>query len=278
MSPAVRTGAGDPDQVARRIAGLTGEGSSLLIALDHDGTLSPIAPRPEEAVLAAGAQEAIAVLCERAHVVILSGRGLADLAVRFAGLPVTLVAEHGLRRLDPAGTVELLTDELEPATLAQLRDALQMLLRDVEHRDAWIVEDKGVGIAVHHRLVPDHALEPTLGAVRDLLAAAATLPPGGHVQTGKAVLELRPAGADKGAALRALATERPGSVVVMVGDDTTDEPALAAAEASGGVGVLVADEERPSAASERLADPAAVVRMLEALGRLLAEGDEAVQP
>ncbi len=277
MSPAVRTGAGDPEQVARRIAGLAAGGSPLIIALDHDGTLSPIALRPDEAVMAAGAREAIAALCERTHVVILSGRGLADLAVRFAGLPVTLVAEHGLRRLDPAGTVELLTDELEPTTLAQLRDALEILLRDVEHREAWIVEDKGVSIAVHHRLVPDHALEPTLGAVHDLLAAAAALPPGGHVQTGKAVLELRPAGADKGAALRALVSERPGSAVIMIGDDTTDEPALATAEASGGVGVLVADEQRPSAASERLTDPAAVVRMLEALVGLLAEQDEAVQ-
>lgn len=277
MSTTVRTGAGDPEQVARRIAGLAAEGSLLIIALDHDGTLSPIAPRPEEAVLAVGAPEAIAALCDRAQVVILSGRGLEDLAVRFADLPVTLVAEHGLRRLDPGGTVELLTDELEPTTLAQLRDALQMLLRDVEHRDAWIVEDKGVSIAVHHRLVPDHALEPTLGAVHDLLAAAAALPPGGHVQTGKAVLELRPAGADKGSALRALAIERPGSVVVMVGDDTTDEPALAAAEASGGVGVLVADEERPSAASERLTDPTSVVRMLDALVVLLADQHEADQ-
>lgn len=270
----------DPHALAARVAA-SSDGRRLLVALDHDGTLSPIAARPEDAHLATGARAALERLSALADVAIVSGRGLDDLATRFAGLPVTLVSEHGLRHRRPDGTVELLTATLAERTLAQLRPRLATLLAD---RAGWLVEDKGVGIAVHHRLVPDAELEPTLGAVRALLEAAAAEPgaasssgPGGTVQTGKAVLELRPVGADKGAALLRLAVVPNGDAavraqpqVLMVGDDATDEPALAVAERLGGVGVLVADARRTTAASARLDDPDQVVMLLDALADALA--------
>ena len=204
----------------------------------------------------------------------MSGRGLDDLARRFAGLPVTLVSEHGLRRRDPGGSTVTLTDPLDPAVLdrlrAQLADLLALDADGANGTSGWLVEDKGVGLAVHHRLVAPDAVEPTLTAVRGALEDAAGTT--GRIQAGKAVLELRPAGADKGAALRALAADRPGTCVVMVGDDVTDEPALAAAEELGGIGVLVDPEGRPSAASVRVDDPDAVVALLDALAERLSRG------
>lgn len=277
----------DPSALAMRIVTLAA-GRRLLIALDHDGTLSPIAPRPDAAVLAPGAERALRRLCDVADVAIVSGRGLDDLERRFAGLPVELVSEHGLRHRRRDGVVEQLTAGLDVSTLATLRPRLADLLAD---RTGWIVEDKGVGIAVHHRLVPDEDLEPTLSAVRTLLqaaaderSAAAPSARAGHLQVGKAVLELRPAGADKGAALRQLAAihrrtdergtdergaEGAGPLVVMVGDDVTDEPALEAAEQLGGVGVLVADAPRETAGSARINGPDEVVLLLDALAAAL---------
>ncbi len=261
--------ADDPAQLARRIVERVGD-ARVLVALDNDGTLSPIAPRPEDARLASGASDAIVALATVADVVIVSGRGLDDLADRFAGLPVELVAEHGLRHRTTDGTVLWLVDGLAEGTLERLRTELDELLPAELRRSGWLVEDKGVTVAVHHRLVADDALEPTLTRVREALDRAATT--GGHVQTGKAVLELRPAGADKGAALRRLVGTRPDRSVVMVGDDLTDEPALAFAESQGGVGVLVAEDERMSAASARVADPEAVVALLDALAAALRRG------
>lgn len=261
--------ADDSRALADRIARLGEAGATVLVALDHDGTLSPIVGRPEDAGLAEGAREAVLALTAVADVAIVSGRGLDDLAARFDGLPVTLVSEHGLRMRQPDGTVEELTEGLDAGVLARVRADLTALLGGSAAHGGWIVEDKGVTIAVHHRLVPDGALEPTLTALRALLTAAAAEPPGGHVQQGKAVLELRPAGAEKGTALLALLSRRPGRRPVMVGDDLTDEPALAAAEAAGGVGVLVAEDARATAASARLAGPAEVVGMLDALGNAL---------
>jgi trehalose 6-phosphate phosphatase len=271
----------DPRLLAAHLAALA-EDRPLLVALDHDGTLSPIAPRPEAAVLAPGAREALAALADvpDLDVAIISGRGLDDLTARLGDLGVTLVAEHGLRRRSPDGQRTQLAPGLATATLDALRATLARLLAEDAARDGWIVEDKGVGLAVHHRLVAADRLEPTLGAVRAALEAAAAHPcdggppdvPGGQVQAGKAVLELRAAGADKGAALTRLLAERPGTLAVMVGDDATDEPAFVAAQERGGIGVLVGTPDTVTAASAVLADPDAVVALLGALVETLGDG------
>ena len=55
--------------------------------------------------------------------------------------------------------------------------------------------------------------------------------------------EVRPRGADKGTAVAELMARAPfaGRLPVFIGDDVTDEDAMRAADAMGGVGLLVAD-------------------------------------
>jgi trehalose 6-phosphate phosphatase len=55
------------------------------------------------------------------------------------------------------------------------------------------------------------------------------------------VWEVRPRGIDKGGAVRALMARAPfaGRLPVFVGDDVTDEDAIAAARALGGIGLKV---------------------------------------
>jgi len=247
-----------PQESARRVADLSTAGLRPLIALDHDGTLSPIAARPEDAALADGARAAITRLARSCPVAIISGRSLDDLVRRFQGVPVTLVSEHGLRCRDLDGSIEQFAAAIDGRILARVRDALHDLL---DGEPGWSIEDKGVTIAVHHRLVAGDRLEPTLTIVEDLLRDAGV----GVIQAGHAVLELRQSGADKGLALRRLAQLHPGRRPVMVGDDTTDEPALAVAEELGGIGILVASAPRESAASVQLRDPDEVVRFLDLL-------------
>ena len=72
------------------------------------------------------------------------------------------------------------------------------------------------------------------------------------------VVEVKPEAAHKGSTLRRLMRRAPfaGRRPVMIGDDTTDEDAIEAAIALGGLGVKVG--AGASAAALRAPDPAAV--------------------
>jgi len=250
-----------PAALAARIALRVAPGGRPLVALDHDGTLAPLAATPAAAMLAPGAAEALAALAPRAEIAVVSGRGLADLRARLGHLALTLVAEHGLRLVTRTGEETSLARPVGADALMRARAELAELLPADE---GWLVEDKGVALAVHHRRVAAARVAARLPAVRVVLERAAAAG-GGVLQVGHAVLEVRPEGADKGTALRWLASHHAARPVIMVGDDATDESALAAAEALAGIGVLVATEPRPSAASARLRDPQEVVAFLRAL-------------
>lgn len=249
----------DPLALARRL----GPAERLLVVVDHDGTLSPIAPDPDAAVLAPGAAEAIERLAARAPVAVVSGRGLDDLIARLGALPVTIGANHGGTLRRPDGTTRWLVDA--EAVEGDL-DALVERLDAILPTDAgWLVERKDLSVSVHHRLVAPGAVERHLPVVRSAMEAIAGERDGLAVLEGRAVLELRPLAADKGRALRELAAAAPGRVPLAIGDDVTDEDLFAAAIALGGHAVLVEGAGRASLASDRLADPAAVVALLEAL-------------
>lgn len=85
------------------------------------------------------------------------------------------------------------------------------------------------------------------------------------LQPGKCVVELKPQGIDKGAAVREFMQEAPfiGRIPVFVGDDLTDEKGFLAVNAMQGISVKVG--EGSSHARYRLSDVEAVWRWLEQL-------------
>ncbi|MFI5243216.1 MAG: trehalose-phosphatase, partial [Gemmatimonadales bacterium] len=64
-----------PEEVAARL-----DGTPLVLMLDVDGTLAPIAPRPEDAAVAPATREVLErlVASRGVHVVLVSGRAAAD--------------------------------------------------------------------------------------------------------------------------------------------------------------------------------------------------------
>ena len=177
-------------------------------------------------------------------VAILSGRDVRDLAAR---TPAALwrLGGHGLEVLPP--------DAAAPAAPPPLPEPVLAPLRALAARPGLRLELKGPVAALHYRAAPD--------AEGDALAAAKRAAAAGDDlvwQAGKMVVEVKPAAAHKGTALRALASRPPfaGRRPVMLGDDTTDEDAIAAAQALGGLGVKVGPGD--SAARLRAPDPAAV--------------------
>lgn len=132
------------------------------------------------------------------------------------------------------------------------------------------LEDKGHALAVHTRQAADPAgalatLSPALRAVADELGLAA--------EPGRFVLELRPPGMDKGAALRRLVDESGAGAVLFAGDDLGDLAAFAAVEglrARQIPGVTVCSRSAEATALADRADlvvdgPTGVVALLRAL-------------
>jgi trehalose 6-phosphate phosphatase len=140
---------------------------------------------------------------------------------------------------------------------AGLDEARAEIARFAAGREGLIVEDKPLGIAVHFRLAPQREKQ-VLAFMEEVAQRHGLL-----LQRGKMVAELRPPGAHKGDALKALMREPRfmGARPLFVGDDLTDEHAFAAAAELGGAGILVGPA-RESAARFRLASVNAVADWL----------------
>ncbi len=202
--------------------------------LDVDGTLLDIAPTPEAVVVAPGLAADLAGLRERVGgaLAVVTGRPIAQIDALLPGVPHAVAGEHG-------GAIRHAPGEApRTAALAAIPDAWRETARRIAaaHPGAR-VEEKQRGVVLHYRAAPEHG--PSLHAA--LLALVA--PSGGafHLLGAKMAWEVRPAGADKGSAVRALMALPPfaGRLPVFVGDDVTDEDGIAAAIALGGVGLRV---------------------------------------
>jgi trehalose 6-phosphate phosphatase len=222
VPPRFRPGtAGGRDGLAALLAGP----GQALIALDFDGTLSPVVSDPREARAYPGAIAVLQRLARRVGTLaIITGRGAAAV-VKYGGLD----AVPGLIVLGHYGWERWAGGEISsppsPPGVAAVRRRLPGLLEESGAPDGTWVEDKGHAIAVHTRRAADpqatlRRLSPALEALaaeEDLLA-----------QPGRLVLELRPRGTDKGAVLTALVAERRAPAVLFAGDDVGDIPAFAA--------------------------------------------------
>ncbi|HEX8570246.1 MAG TPA: trehalose-phosphatase [Caulobacteraceae bacterium] len=231
----------------------------VALFLDLDGTLAPIAPTPEQV---SGDDELWAIL-DALHqqsggrLAVLSGRTIADIDRITAGHARAVAGVHGLERRGPGG------DLARPDPPEGLYAARGVMEAFAARRPGVLVEDKGLGIALHYRQAPEHAEDA------EQMAQALAQHHDLRVQPGSMVRELRAPGGGKGQALKAFMEEPPfaGATPVFLGDDLTDEDGFAAVRAMGGHGVIVGPRE-PTRARFRLRDVAAARAWLARLAGL----------
>lgn len=239
-------------------------GRAPALFLDFDGTLAPLARTPYEAVFPEENRRAVERLLPCCPLAI-SGRSLESVRAA-AGIPgISYAGSHGFELALPDGRVHQVGAEFLPRL-----DRAEVELRELAEgiADTW-VERKPFSLALHYR--DGAAREPVrLEALMERVRVG-----NGPLKLvhGKLILELQPAlDWHKGRAvewlLGALGLERPELLPLYLGDDTSDEDAFRAV-AGRGLGVLVAEEPRPSAAAFRLRDTVQVRAMLEGLARLL---------
>lgn len=248
--------------------------SSVLVAVDYDGTLAPIVLDPDKAAPDASALAAFGRLGALiGQVAIVTGRP-AQTCVRLGGLTevaglerLIVLGQYGAERWDAASGEFHIPPA--PVAVAEVAAELPTVLSQAGWPDARI-EDKGRAVAVHTRELreAERAFAELVGPVTDLATRH-----GLQVEPGRLVIEVRSAAvADKGVALRALVEEVGAEVVVFAGDDLGDIPAFRAVDqlrADGLAGVLVHAASDEQLALAELADvtcrgPAGVAAWLNA--------------
>lgn len=223
---------------------------------DIDGTLVDFADSPAGVRLDGDLGPLIERLYGAADgaVALISGRAIADIDALFPGLRLPAAGQHGIERRDATGRVS------RHAFPSQLLDqAYARLTAAVARHPGLLLEHKGLSLALHYRRAPRLA-----GLAHRLMHALQTRM-GSHfcLQTGKRVVEMKPAGKDKGVAVREFMQEPPfqGRTPVYVGDDMTDEYGFAAVNRLDGYSVKVGPGR--TAANWRVADVEAVLAWLD---------------
>lgn len=228
--------------------------------LDLDGTLLDFAATPD----AVRASPALIVDLSRLYdvlggaIAIVSGRTIAGIDQLLSPLRLPAAGQHGAElRLAPSHAIEI------AATMTVARHWHDRLAALVRNHPGVLIENKGLAIAVHFRNA-----HPAETPIRDTLVDLVLEDPRFVLQGGKFVWELRPRNHDKGTALRRLMSVEPfaGRIPVVLGDDSTDEDAFAAARALGGQVIRIGNSGHGDAT---LADPAAAREWLHSCAEAL---------
>jgi trehalose 6-phosphate phosphatase len=227
---------------------------------DIDGTLVDFADTPS----AVRVSEEVCRLLEQLYqcaggaVALMSGRPIVDIDALFPNVRMPVAGQHGVERRSATGVVSKHASAPEP-----IDHARRHLSAVVADNPGLLLEDKGFSLALHYRRAPQlrDFVHRTMQAFLPQLGTQYSL------QLGKSVVELKPAGKDKGLAVLEFLTESPfaGRTAVFVGDDDTDEYGFETVNRLGGHSIKVGPG--PSGARWRLTDVNAVRQWLRSISR-----------
>ena len=207
----------------------------MALLLDVDGTLLDIAPTPREVVVPRELPETLSRMRDRLEgaLALVSGRTIAELDEFFTPLQLVAIGGHGAE-MRPVAAGPVIAGRAGPID-AEFKEQLKAI---AEQHPGVLVEDKGYSLARHYRKAPRQGL----GLIHDVKHAhEAWGDQSIELLNGKAVLELKFAGFNKGTAVRQLMTYPPfaGRRPVFIGDDHTDEDAFKAMPEFNGLSMSV---------------------------------------
>ena len=217
-----------------------------LLFLDYDGTLTPIAPSPEQATLPSSTRSVLQRLSRnpRVTVALVSGRPLANLRQLVRVRNLSYVGNHGLEMWHRGRRTGVFVPGSSREALSRIRPRFAGLAEDVPGAR---LEDKGLSLALHYRLAHTSQvarLKAGIGReVRSFVRSGALT-----VVNGKKVIEVRPGlNWTKGhATLRLMKRVRRRSLLpIYIGDDQTDETAFRMLR--GGITIRVGRHQRSKA-------------------------------
>lgn len=217
------------------VEALCREPSALIT--DIDGTISEVAPTPEEAVVLPEARAALDRLRHSlALVAVVTGRA-ARAGSAMLDLPGLLViGNHGLEQMRGDSTWEHPGAIAAAGEIAMAIDEIQEGMDHLARGTGIIYENKRLSATIHYRLAPDH------GAAYAALLQIATETGkrrGLKITEGRFIIELRPPVViNKGTAITNLIREHRLRGMVFLGDDVTDIDGFRAVRAARDAGMI----------------------------------------
>jgi trehalose 6-phosphate phosphatase len=211
--------------------------AQVAILLDVDGTILDVAATPQSVVVPASLVRTLGELHARTDgaLALVSGRLIENLDDLFVPLRLPCVGGHGVEwRIADNAPMQKRHAGMSPILKEQVTAAVTIDPR-------IIVEDKGSSLAVHYRLAPELGplIKNKMAAILDRATAEKL-----EILCGKAVIEIKPLGFNKGTAVCELLQNPPfvQRIPLFVGDDVTDESVFAALPALGGFSYSVGRE------------------------------------
>lgn len=244
-----------------------------VLFLDYDGTLTPIVPNPDDAIISDEMKSVIKNCATKFTVAAVSGRDMDDLKQKINLDELIYAGSHGFRISGPDGlyhehekTIEILPhlDKVEKL----LKQKFEGIIPGV------LVERKRYAIAIHYR----NASMDDFSEIKNKVNNSIKNTEGLKVDEGKKILEVKPAiDWNKGKAvfwiLEKLGfTDREKYIPIYIGDDKTDEDAYEAL-AGWGFGIQVGPGSVPSAAYFKLKNVYQVRILLKELAQSVASSN-----
>jgi len=162
----------------------------IFLFLDYDGTLTPIVSRPELAVLPAETRGLLKDLSKNhfCKIAIISGRAVSDVKQKVGLEDLVYVGNHGLQIEGPKLKHIFFEFDEFRAILDKVKTELAYVLNSFK---GSFIEDKGLSLSLHFRLVSPGKLLALRTAVREALIYY-VVKNQVRVKRGKMVFDIRP--------------------------------------------------------------------------------------
>lgn len=244
----------------------------VFLFLDYDGTLAPIAETPDKAAIPKETRDLLKELSEdpRRRLAIISGRSLSDIKRAIGLKNVSYAGNHGLEIESPKLKFE---SQVSPRLKEIIRNIYEELLLRASKIKGAILEDKGLTVSLHYRLVADRdmpGLKRIMREITEPFLARDEI----KVSEGKKVFEIKPhVKWTKGNVVLWLLAQQQFALgadklfAVYIGDDVTDEDGFRALK-NKGLTIFVG-KPKPSEAAYYVKNTEEVVKFMKQLLELM---------
>ena len=244
--------------------------SHIALLSDYDGTLTPIVSRPEEAILSPAVRDILTSLARKPtfSVGIISGRPLSEVKALVGIDRIYYAGNHGLEIEGPG--LSFINPEAKEAQIT-IKELAQHFSTKLDGIEGVIVEDKGLSLSIHYRLVKKSDEKVVAEIFRQITSP--WLRDGKiRVTSGKKVWEIRPpVDWHKGKAVETIMKEMKTVLgngqwlTIYLGDDTTDEDAFKIIHQPQGWSIFIGEEKPSSNANYFLNSTSEVMTFLSRL-------------